>query len=225
MTSTRIFFAVLAAALLLAAIYAAGSRGLADTSYYPARRAMAQWIAEKRVPQDAEWQAARTALERAASLAPANPLYTEELGRLLESRAARSGRADPATRKLLEESRAQFRRAAAMRPGSPYAWSSLALVKFRLNEMDHEFYGALERAARYGPWEPAVQLALADIGLAGWRWLALPGKLVVLGALERGLLREGKEIDRLAAVHRARPALCADALARVRRLPGLCPLT
>ena len=54
MNSARMLFAVLAAVLLLAAIYAAGSRGLADTSYYPVRRAMAQWTAEKRVPQDAE---------------------------------------------------------------------------------------------------------------------------------------------------------------------------
>jgi len=219
----RHLFAVVAAAGLLSGIYAAGKRGLADTADYPARRALAQWASEKRAPGETEWQAVHAALERAAALAPANPLYVEELGRLLELRAAGMDRSDPAARSLLEQSRAQFRQAVAMRPGSPYAWASLALVKFRLNEMDYEFYGALERAARFGPWEPAVQLALADIGLASWMLLALPGKQQVLGALERGMLRQHKEIVRIAAIHRTLPVLCSDPLLRTRPLPGLCP--
>ncbi|HTP61546.1 MAG TPA: hypothetical protein VMJ14_05630 [Burkholderiales bacterium] len=219
----RLLFAAVAAAGLLSGIYAAGKRGLADMDDYPARRALAQWGSEKRAPGETEWRTARSALERAGALAPSNPLYVEEMGRLLELRAAGMDRADPAARALLEQSRAQFRQAVAMRPGSPYAWSSLALVKFRLNEMDYEFYGALERAARYGPWEPAVQLTLADIGLAGWMLLALPGKQQVLGALERGMLRQDKEILRLAAFHRTLPLLCADPLLRTRPLPGLCP--
>jgi hypothetical protein len=219
----RLLFAVVAAAGLLSGIYAAGKRGLADMADYPARRAMAQWAGDKHAPGEAEWQAAHAALERAAALAPANPLYVEEIGRLLELRATGMDRADPAARTLLQQSRAQFRQAVAMRPGSPYAWASLALVKFRLNEMDYEFYGALERAGRFGPWEPAVQITLADIGLAGWMLLALPGKQQVLGALERGMLRQDKEIIRLAAIHRTLPMLCADPLLHTRPLPGLCP--
>jgi len=219
----RLLFSAIAAAGLLSGIYAAGKRGLADMADYPARRALAQWASEGRVPGDADWRVAYASLEHATALAAANPLYVEEMGRLLELRAAGMDRADPAARALLEQSRAQFRQAVAMRPGSPYAWSSLALVKFRLNEMDYEFYGALERAARFGPWEPAVQITLADIGLAGWMLLALPGKQQVLGALERGMLRQNKEILRLAAVHRTLPLLCADPLLRTRPLPGLCP--
>jgi tetratricopeptide (TPR) repeat protein len=217
---TRILFCTAGSVLLFAGIYAAGARGLADADYYPARRAMAQWAADKRAPAPAALDAVQAALERASAHAPSNPLYVEELGRLYEMRALPLQL--PASRPLLEKSRAQFRRAAALRPGSPYAWSNLALVKFRLGEMDFEFYGALDRAARFGPWEPAVQLTLADIGLAGWRWLALPGKLTVLGAIERGMLRQGKDIDRLAALHPAASAFCADPLVRARRLPVRC---
>jgi polysaccharide biosynthesis protein VpsP len=226
----RVLLPFVAGGLLLAGIYAAAVRGLADMAYYPARRAMTQWTLDKRVPSATEWDSTQAYLERAAALAPSNPLYVEELGRLFEQRAVQAYPRDPAARALpgearalLERSRAQFRRAASMRPGSPYAWSSLALVKFRLGEMDFEFYGALERAARFGPWEPAVQLALADIGLAGWRWLALPGKLAVLGAIERAMKRQDGEIGRLAKLHPDSAAFCADPLVRARGLLRHCP--
>jgi len=220
--NARAAVAGVAAVLLLAGIAFAGLRGLADTEYYPARRAMAQWAAERRAPRESEWQAARAAVERAAALAPGNPLYVEELGRLLEMRAAQLDRAGPEARNLLEGARAQFRRAAELRPGSPYAWASLALVKFRLNELDFEFYGALDRAARFGPWEPAVQLTLADIGLGSWPWLAYPGRQIVLGAIERGLRRQKPELARIAAAHTTSPAFCADPLTRARPARELC---
>lgn len=210
----------LAAASLLALVYAAGMRGLADTAYYPARRAMADWAQNKRQAAAPQWEAARDALRRASDLAPANALYVEELGRLYEMRAMQLSRDE--ARAWLELSRGQFRQAASMRPGSPYAWSSLALVKFRMGELDYEFYGALERAARFGPWEPAVQLALSDIGLAGWPWLALPGKVAVLGAVERGMLRQEAAIRRLAQQHPASAAFCRDALVRARNLTRVC---
>ena len=220
--SARTVFAVVASALLLAAIWTSARRGLADMADYPARRAMARWAADQQAPRENEWLAARAAVERAGALAPSNPLYAEELGRLLELRAAQMDRADPAARKLVVDARAEFRRAASLRPGSPYAWASLALVKFRLNELDSEFYGALERAARYGPWEPAVQIALADVGLGSWPRLAQPGKQLVLAAIERGMRRQDKEIARIAAAHRVLPAFCEDPLVRARPVPALC---
>jgi hypothetical protein len=198
-------------------------------AYYPARRAMTQWAVDKRAPSATEWDSARANLERAASLAPTNPLYVEELGRLFEQRAVQAFPRSPSARvlpdearALLERSRAQFRRAASMRPGSPFAWSSLALIKFRLGEMDLEFYGALDRAARFGPWEPAVQLALADVGFASWRSLALPGKLAVLGAVSRGMKRQHKEIAGIATAHRTLLSFCADPLLRTQPVPQLC---
>jgi hypothetical protein len=98
-----------------------------------------------------------------------------------------------------------------MRPGSPYVWASIAALKLRLDDTDFEFYGALDRAGRLGPWEPAVQLVLAEIGLASWNWLATPAKAWVLAAMDRALLRQQAEIRRIAAVHRTLPLVCKEA--------------
>jgi hypothetical protein len=108
-----------------------------------------------------------------------------------------------------------------MRPGSPYAWASIALLKLRLGQMDAEFYGALERAAQFGPWEPAVQVAIADAGLAAWRRLAPPAKALVVADLERALLRQAPEIRRIAAAHGTLPLVCGEP-ALPPRLAALC---
>src|SRR5512143_1930905 len=98
-----------------------------------------------------------------------------------------------------------------MRAGSPYVWVIIAALKLRLDDLDFEFYGALERAERFGHWEPAVQLAIAQVGLAGWSLLAQPAKLLVLDAIARALPRQGAEIRRLAKAHGTLPQVCEDA--------------
>jgi hypothetical protein len=122
----------------------------------------------------------------------------------------------------LRQSLAQYREAAAMRPGSPYVWSGIALLKLRLGDLDFEFYNALERAGRLGPWEPQVQIAMIDAGLAAWKWLSRPGKEWVLAALDRALLRQAAEVQRLAAVHGSLPLACAEAGGGWPRVAALC---
>ena len=153
---------------------------------------------------------------------PSNPHFVEQVARLRELQALRLEPRDPAMREGLRQSLAQYREAAAMRPGSPYVWANIAMLKARLNDMDFEFYGALERAGRLGPWEPQVQIAMVDVGLASWSWLAKPGREWVLGALERGLLRQEPEIKRIAAIHGTLPQLCADISGQSPRIADLC---
>ena len=179
--------------LLAAGIYAAAIRGLADVHYTRDRLS-----------------ASEAELHEALRLEPENAMFVEKIARSRELSAVRLDRNDPAARAGLRAALGGYREAARMRPGSPYAWASIALLKLRLDEMDFEFYGALERAARLGPWEPAVQIALADIGFASWRLLAAPAQATVLAALERALRREESEVRRLAAAHRTLPLICAE---------------
>ena len=214
--------ALVAAALLVAGMYTAALRGLADAHYTRARLTLAEGTPAGGAPRTEALASALGSVRQALVLEPSNPHFVEQAARLQERRALGRQQHDPAMRDGLRQALAQFREAAAMRPGSPYVWASIAMLKVRLNDMDDEFYGALERAGRLGPWEPQVQIAMIDVGLATWKWLNRPGKEWVLGALERGLLRQAAEVQRIAAVHGTLPQVCAEAAGRSPRLAALC---
>jgi hypothetical protein len=218
--------ALFAAAILAAGIYAAALRGLADAHYTNARLGLAAGALAganaDRAPRPEAIGPALASLREARIFEPSNPHYVEQVARLRELQALRLEPRDPARREGLLQSLAQYREAAALRPGSPYVWASIAMLKVRLNDMDFEFYGALERAGRLGPWEPQVQIAMIDVGMATWGWLAKPGREWVLGALERGLLRQGHEIKRIATVHGTLAQLCADVGGSSPRIAALC---
>ncbi len=207
----RSLFVLIAAGLIVAGIHAAAVRGLADAHYVNARLLLSSATQAKRLPAESELAEVRASLREAHQLEPSNPLFVEQIARTQEMTALRLDARDPAARAALLQSLARWREAALMRPGSPYVWASIAALKLRLNDLDFEFYGALERAERFGRWEPAVQLALADIGLAGWRLLAQPAKLLVLDAIARALPREDAEIRRLAKAHGTLPVVCEEA--------------
>lgn len=218
----RVAVPLLAAPLLAAGIYAAALGGLSDANYYNARTILSAATTAKRQPGAEELASALASLSAANALEPANPLFVEQRARVHEMQALRLPHADPAARALLRQALDEFRSAALMRPGSPHAWAAIAALKLRLEELDFEFYGALERAERYGRWEPAVQLALADIGLASWRLLPYAAKQIVLGAIERGMRRQGVELRRIAARHGTIERVCAEEVTLRATPTGLC---
>lgn len=95
-----------------------------------------------------------------------------------------------------------YRAAISRRPSWPYTWVNLAAVKFRLAELDREFFSALERAAMLGPWEPQIQKTVADLGLAAWEVLPEETRAQVRANLDRGIHRQGEAVVRLALRHR-----------------------
>ena len=218
--------ALFAAALLVAGAYTAAVRGLADAHYTNARLLLAAGALAganaERTPRPEAIGPALASLREARFFEPTNPQFVEQVARLQELQALRLDARDPAMREGLRQSLAQYRAAAAMRPGSPYVWASVAMLKARMNDLDFEFYGALERAGRLGPWEPKVQIAMIDVGLAAWPLLARAGRIRVLEALERALSRQEPEVRRIAAVHGTLPQACAAVAAGLPRLSALC---
>jgi hypothetical protein len=116
---------------------------------------------ERPTPED--WNRARRALQRARGLDPENPAHAEILARWYERYALRLPPSSGLAPIYLQESAAHLRQALAGRPGSPYAWASLAAVKLRLGELDAELDTAVGNARRLGLWEPGVRLALKEI--------------------------------------------------------------
>jgi cytochrome c-type biogenesis protein CcmH/NrfG len=102
-------------------------------------------------------------LQRVQRLDPDNPAYAETLARWYERYSLRLPPSSGVAAAYLEQSAVHLRRALVSRPGSPYAWASLAAVKLRLGQLDAEFHTALQNAQRFGPWEPGVQRTLVDI--------------------------------------------------------------
>jgi hypothetical protein len=195
----RAGFILLAGALLVAGLHSAFLRGWADASYTHARLALE---AGRGKPSAEALATARVAIDEALRFEPSNPHFVEQSA-------------------LLRGSLDEFHAAALMRPGSPYVWASIAMLKLRRRELDAELYGALERAAQLGPWEPQVQLAIAQVGLAAWRRLPPPAQAQVIGMLERGLLRQEAGIRRIAAAHDDIVLVCSGA-ALPPRLAALC---
>lgn len=203
-------FLVVGGALLCAGIYSATMRGLADVEYTQARLLVGLSGSGKPAPRSEYVSGALAHMREAQRLEPNNPHFVEQVARLQEMAALHLERGDPDAREGLRHSLAGMRAAALLRPGSAYVWADIALLKYRLDDMDFEFYGSLERAARLGPWEPGVQLALADIGLAAWNYLARPAQAWVIGALDRGLLRQQADLLRIGKRHGTLPLVCAE---------------
>ena len=199
----------LGGALLAWGIFTAAVQGLADVEYTQARLLLGPAGQDRPPPAPAQVAAARRHLRAALEWDSGNPHYAEQFARAEELRALALDPKDPAARQALRQAAAALRLAARERPGSAYTWADLARVKLRLDDLDFEFYGALERATRLGPWEFAVQIALIDVGLAAWRLLPPAATGMVVGALDRALLREPGHVDRLAARHGTLPQVCA----------------
>jgi predicted Zn-dependent protease len=143
-------------------------RGLADLRGFEVRVLVNSWEAKRRQPSVEEWNFARSRLNEARELDPGQPNYLEDIARLYEYRALPLKPNDALAQGYLRQALDYQREAVQRRPGSPYTWANIALLKARLPEPDREFETALRNAARLGPWEPEVQIALADAGFRQW---------------------------------------------------------
>jgi len=179
---------------------------------------MRSWDTAKRPPTAAEWSRAREALREANALDPAQPAYLEDLGRLYEVRAQPLAPGDALAREYLQQSLEYQRAALRRRPGSPYTWANIALLKLKLEALDAEFERALRNAALLGPWEPGVQIAVADSGLAAWSRLGPEARAAVSADLARGSRWLSASMIEIARRARRLDVLCS--LPEMRSSPG-----
>jgi predicted Zn-dependent protease len=114
-------------------------------------------------PAGEEWIRGRDRLRQAIALDPHNPNFRETLARWYESSARRMRADNPVQDAYFRQALVHMRSAIAARPASSYTWANLALIKTQIGERDTELDRAVANAARLGPWEPEVQLALADV--------------------------------------------------------------
>ena len=178
--------ALLLIPLLLYLVWVAGSWGLADVYARPAINEIKRWQENKKNLELKDWDRLRIELEKALQLDPDNPDTNHFMALALEGGYVdyppRAASAQASRRIALD----YYRKAGRLRPAWPYTWVDLALVKYRLGEMDTEFYKAWHRSVELGPWEPGVQKVAAGIGLHGWNVLTKEDHAFTLEVIRKG---------------------------------------
>ena len=178
---------VIALALLAYLAALAAPIGMADLTAFGPRQTLARAERPFPLPADAEWLRGQELLSKALALDPGNPNFAENLARWHERAASRLPARSPDAAAHLRQSLRYFRRAAAARPSSPYTWSNIALIKLRLAEIDDELARAVTNSTQFGPWEPEVELAIADVMFIAGERLSpearLAGRKLLINAL------------------------------------------
>jgi len=192
-------------------------RGLADLRAFEARMLFQSWEAARRQPTADEWTLAHGLLQEARALDPGHPSFLEDIARLDELRALPFKAGDAAAHEALRQALELQKQAVRLRPGSPYTWTNVAVLKSRLGDIDREFEGALRNAALLGPWEPAVQITLADLGFRYWNSLAPDTQAALRANTARTLRWQGLAVFNLARRHGRLDVLCVTP--GVARLP------
>ncbi|MBE0619351.1 MAG: hypothetical protein IH605_02040 [Burkholderiales bacterium] len=212
----RILITLVATAVFGYAAYASAKRGLADWNSMRARHEIAGWAEHRATPPPERLQEAITTLIDALALAPNDPTLIEHLGTALELRASASAAGSEMRRLSLTAALIYFRRAAALRPSSPYTWANILLAKYRLAQLDNEFFDAMRNALDLGPWEPAVQLIVADVTLGAWDKLDNGLRAHANENLRRAALRQADGLARLATDRGRIDLVCAAAFDRMK---------
>lgn len=142
------------------------------------------------------------ALGVARLIAPDNPDHHEHLARLALVRSGMPGISESERNLHLVYGLEQIRKAIDLRPVSPYSWVIMLQLKRQRAEYDPEFFHGLERAVTLGPWEPAVQLIIADVGLSAWAALPSAEQEMMKANFARGVKRQAKQIISIFRMHR-----------------------
>jgi hypothetical protein len=212
----RILIALIGTAVLGYAVYASAKRGLADWHSMRWRHEIAGWAERRASPPPERLQEAITTLIDALALTPDDPTLIEHLGIALELRATGSPPGINSQRLDLAQALVSFRKAAALRPTSPYTWANILLAKYRLGQVDDEFFGAMRHALDFGPWEPAVQLIVADTGLGAWERLDSGLRGRVSENLQRAAVRQADALARIATYQRRIDLVCAASFDKMK---------
>lgn len=189
-------------AFLLFVIISAARIGAADLLSGYAKNELNAWSLSAVRPDVSAVDSVSSALDMARLIAPDNPDHYEYFARLALVRSGMPGVSESERNLQLVHGLEQIRKAIVLRPVSPYSWGIMLQLKRERAEYDSEFRHGLERAVTLGPWEPLVQLIVADVGMSAWA--ALPGaeQEMLRGNLARGVKRQAKQMIAILRMHR-----------------------
>ena len=178
--SKIVIYALLA--LLLVGVFYSLKVGIADIYAHQADRLERRWIKHGEVKSFKDWQQANSWVDKALWLDGDHPDYLLTKGRLATWRffVTKDGTGIEQLKQQAMPGLGFIESSIAVRPGWPYAWSTLVRLKAQLGELDERFYFAFEQAKVLGTWEPDVQMTLFDVGLGAWASLPWSERFYIL---------------------------------------------
>jgi len=195
--------------LLIYFAYSAVKRGIADVFSYTPKAIMSQWGKGSAKVGDENWQKANQSLLAALEYSPENSDYLTLMGNLYEWRG--TGKALNSAEVISDYQIAltHYRQAAQQQPAFAFYWANIAVVKSILSEVDEEFYSSIMNALKLGPWEPGVQLKIADATLGSWFLLDDNGRNKAVENVERAMKKNAAAIIKIAKRYQVQHQLCA----------------
>jgi hypothetical protein len=107
-------------------------------------------------------------LRQVLALVGPQPDVYETLGKYYLQEVHRHASAPVQRYAYLNRALGALTEAVQLRPGSPYTWANIALVKYYLGQPDAKFRMAIHNAVLLGAKSREVQLIISEVGLASW---------------------------------------------------------
>ncbi|MBN7280286.1 hypothetical protein GU254_16310 [Vibrio cholerae] len=182
-------------------IYFAFQQGIASLYGVTAEKALLAWNHSPATLSAVD--DAHKAIQRAIEYSPEHPQYYFLQGRIFQWQAYLAQ--DQDTQQVLHAAKTAFLESAERRPTWPDTWAELLKIEAQLSAHDaaqlhsskDSFDKFMRNADQYGPYTPAVNIAISQVGLAHWKQWDSEQKWLVIEHLARGL--DGKNSRHLLA--------------------------
>ena len=138
--------------------------GKANLDFYSAHQLTEFWR-DNNLKEANQYIHALQAIDSANALHPENPHYMVTQGLVYEWGAIAGLYEDEQQkRKLLTQAKTYYLDAVKLRPTWPVTWATLAILKWRLGEIDQQLINYLQQADKYGPYVLEVHQTWLEIG-------------------------------------------------------------
>ncbi|WP_260608442.1 exopolysaccharide biosynthesis protein VpsP [Vibrio cholerae] len=182
-------------------IYFAFQQGIASLYGVTAEKALLAWNHSPATLSAVD--DAHKAIQSAIEYSPEHPQYYFLQGRIFQWQAYLAQEQD--TQQALHAAKTAFLESAERRPTWPDTWAELLKIEAQLSAHDaaqlhsskDSFDKFMRNADQYGPYTPAVNIAISQVGLAHWKQWDSEQKWLVIEHLARGL--DGKNSRHLLA--------------------------
>jgi len=136
----------------------------ANLNFYQAYQLEKSWQDNKKLTSAAQFEQAISAISQSSHSHSNNPHYLITQGLIYEWGGISDVFDNKKQRELLLKAKQHYLAAVELRPTWPVTWATLAVLKWRLEEIDQEMIDFLKQADKYGQHTSEVSRAWLDVG-------------------------------------------------------------